>query len=277
MHILGISAYYHDSAAALLRDGEIVAAAQEERFTRKKHDSRFPENAVNYCLAEAAISLSDVDRVVFYDKPLVKFERLLETYLSYAPNGLRSFIAAMPIWLKEKLYLKTTLKDELRKIAGGKNERIPSLLFAEHHQSHAASAFYFSPFDSAAVLCLDGVGEWATTSAWRGNGKDLEALWEIDFPHSLGLLYSAFTYYTGFRVNSGEYKLMGLAPYGEPKYVDLILDNLLDLKADGTFRLNMDYFNYCTGLTMTNKRFDKLFGGPPRAAESELKQREVLH
>ncbi len=275
MHILGISAYYHDSAAALLRDGEIVAAAQEERFTRKKHDSRFPENAVNYCLAEAAISLSDVDRVVFYDKPLVKFERLLETYLSYAPNGLRSFIAAMPIWLKEKLYLKTTLKDELRKIAGGKNERIPSLLFAEHHQSHAASAFYFSPFDSAAVLCLDGVGEWATTSAWRGNGKDLQALWEIDFPHSLGLLYSAFTYYTGFRVNSGEYKLMGLAPYGEPKYVDLILDNLLDLKADGTFRLNMDYFNYCTGLTMTNKRFDKLFGGPPRAAESELKQREM--
>ncbi len=275
MNILGISAYYHDSAAALLRDGEIVAAAQEERFTRKKHDSRFPENAVNYCLAEAAISLADVDRVVFYDKPLVKFERLLETYLSYAPNGLRSFIAAMPIWLKEKLYLKTTLKDELRKIAGGKNEKIPSLLFAEHHQSHAASAFYFSPFDSAAVLCLDGVGEWATTSAWRGNGKDLEALWEIDFPHSLGLLYSAFTYYTGFRVNSGEYKLMGLAPYGEPKYVDLILDNLLDLKADGTFRLNMDYFNYCTGLTMTNKRFDKLFGGPPRAAESELKQREM--
>ena len=275
MNILGISAYYHDSAAALLRDGEIVAAAQEERFTRKKHDSRFPENAVNYCLAEAAISLADVDRVVFYDKPLVKFERLLETYLSYAPNGLRSFIAAMPIWLKEKLYLKTTLKDELRKIAGGKNEKTPVLLFAEHHQSHAASAFYFSPFDSAAVLCLDGVGEWATTSAWRGSGKDLEALWEIDFPHSLGLLYSAFTYYTGFRVNSGEYKLMGLAPYGEPKYVDLILDNLLDLKADGTFRLNMDYLNYCTGLTMTNKRFDKLFGGPPRAAESELKQREM--
>jgi len=275
LNILGISAYYHDSAAALLCDGDIVAAAQEERFTRKKHDSRFPENAVKYCLAEAAISLTDVDYVVFYDKPLVKFERLLETYLSYAPNGLRSFIAAMPIWLKEKLYLKTTLKDELHNIAGGKNEKIPSLLFAEHHQSHAASAFYFSPFDSAAVLCLDGVGEWATTSAWRGNGKDLEALWEIDFPHSLGLLYSAFTYYTGFRVNSGEYKLMGLAPYGEPKYVDLILDNLLDLKADGTFRLNMDYFNYCTGLTMTNKRFDKLFGGPPRAAESELKQREM--
>lgn len=275
MNILGISAYYHDSAAALLRDGAVVAAAQEERFTRKKHDSRFPENAVNYCLAEAEISLRDVDRVVFYDKPLVKFERLLETYLSYAPNGLRSFIAAMPIWLKEKLYLKTTLKNELRNIAGGKKEQIPALLFAEHHQSHAASAFYFSPFDSAAVLCLDGVGEWATTSAWRGDGNVLEALWEIDFPHSLGLLYSAFTYYTGFRVNSGEYKLMGLAPYGEPKYVDLILDNLLDLKPDGTFRLNMDYFNYCTGLTMTNKRFDKLFGGPPRAAETKLNQREM--
>ena len=275
MNILGISAYYHDSAAALLRDGEIIAAAQEERFTRKKHDSRFPANAVNYCLAEAAISLRDVDRVVFYDKPLVKFERLLETYLSYAPNGLRSFIVAMPIWLKEKLYLKTTLKKELQILAGGMKEDIPALLFAEHHQSHAASAFYFSPFDRAAVLCLDGVGEWATTSAWRGNGKDLDALWEIDFPHSLGLLYSAFTYYTGFRVNSGEYKLMGLAPYGEPKYVDTILDNLLDLKADGTFRLNMKYFNYCTGLTMTNRRFDKLFGGPPRAAESKLNQREM--
>ena len=275
MNILGISAYYHDSAAALLRDGSIVAAAQEERFTRKKHDSRFPENAINYCLAEATISLANVDRVVFYDKPLVKFERLLETYLSYAPNGLRSFIAAMPIWLKEKLYLKTTLKKELQNLAGGKKEDIPALLFAEHHQSHAASAFYYSPFDRAAVLCLDGVGEWATTSAWRGDGKALEALWEIDFPHSLGLLYSAFTYYIGFRVNSGEYKLMGLAPYGEPKYVDKILHNLMDLKADGTFRLNMEYFNYCTGLTMTNKRFDKLFDGPPRAAESKLNQREM--
>jgi carbamoyltransferase len=275
MNILGISAYYHDSAAALLSDGVIVAAAQEERFTRKKHDSRFPENAINYCLVEAAISLADVDRVVFYDKPLVKFERLLETYLSYAPNGLRSFIAAMPIWLKEKLYLKTTLKKELQILAGGTKEDIPALLFAEHHQSHAASAFYFSPFDRAAVLCLDGVGEWATTSAWRGDGKALEALWEIDFPHSLGLLYSAFTYYAGFRVNSGEYKLMGLAPYGEPKYVDTILDNLMDLKADGTFRLNMEYFNYCTGLTMTNKRFDRLFDGPPRAAESKLNQREM--
>ncbi|MHC4072870.1 MAG: carbamoyltransferase family protein [Planctomycetota bacterium] len=275
MNILGISAYYHDSAAALLSDGVIVAAAQEERFTRKKHDSRFPENAINYCLAEAAISLADVDRVVFYDKPLVKFERLLETYLSYAPNGLRSFIAAMPIWLKEKLYLKTTLKRELQNLLDGNKEDIPALLFAEHHQSHAASAFYFSPFDRAAVLCLDGVGEWATTSAWRGDGKNLEALWEIDFPHSLGLLYSAFTYYAGFRVNSGEYKLMGLAPYGEPKYVGTILTNLMDLKADGTFRLNMEYFNYCTGLTMTNKRFDRLFDGPPRAAETKLNQREM--
>lgn len=275
VNILGISAYYHDSAAALLRDGEIVAAAQEERFTRKKHDSNFPRNAVTFCLDEAQISLTDVDRVVFYDKPLVKFERLLETYLSYAPNGLRSFIAAMPIWLKEKLYLKTTLNRELQTLAGGSTEGIPALLFAEHHHSHAASAFYFSPFERAAVLCLDGVGEWATTSTWRGAGKDLTALWEIDFPHSLGLLYSAFTYYTGFRVNSGEYKLMGLAPYGEPKYVGTILDNLMDLKADGTFRLNMEYFNYCTGLTMTNARFDKLFGGPPRTAESKLDQREM--
>jgi len=275
MKILGISAYYHDSAAALLVDGEIIAAAQEERFTRKKHDSRFPEHAVRYCLSEAGLSLSDVDHVVFYDKPLVKFERLLETYLSYAPKGLRSFVAAMPIWLKEKLYLKATLKKEIQEIAGGKGMAVPQLLFAEHHQSHAASAFYFSPFESAAVLCLDGVGEWATTSAWQGNGNELNALWEIDFPHSLGLLYSAFTYYTGFRVNSGEYKLMGLAPYGEPKYVDLILDNLLDLKEDGTFRLDMSYFNYCTGLTMTNSKFDKLFGGPPRQAEGELTQKDM--
>lgn len=275
MKILGISAYYHDSAAALLVDGEIIAAAQEERFTRKKHDSRFPEHAVRYCLAEAGVSLGDVDHVVFYDKPLVKFERLLETYLSYAPKGLRSFVAAMPIWLKEKLYLKATLKKEIQEIAGGKGMAVPQLLFAEHHQSHAASAFYFSPFESAAVLCLDGVGEWATTSAWQGNGNELNALWEIDFPHSLGLLYSAFTYYTGFRVNSGEYKLMGLAPYGEPKYVDLILDNLLDLKEDGTFRLDMSYFNYCTGLTMTNSKFDKLFGGPPRRAEGELTQKDM--
>ncbi|HEY9183023.1 MAG TPA: carbamoyltransferase N-terminal domain-containing protein, partial [Gammaproteobacteria bacterium] len=273
--ILGISAYYHDSAAALLVDGEVVAAAQEERFSRKKHDARFPAHAIRYCLQEAGVALTDVDRVVFYDKPLVKFERLLETYLSYAPNGIRSFIAAMPVWLKEKLYLKTTLRKELAELGACKTKDLPALLFAEHHQSHAASAFYFSPFERAAVLCLDGVGEWATTSAWRGSGAKLEPLWEIDFPHSLGLLYSAFTYFTGFKVNSGEYKLMGLAPYGQPKYVDLILKNLLDLKDDGTFRLDMQYFNYCTGLTMTNRRFDELFGGPPRSAESRLTQREM--
>ena len=274
-HILGISAYYHDSAAAILRDGQVLAAAQEERFTRKKHDSGFPENAIRYCLDESGIALRDVSHVVFYDKPLVKFERLLQTYLSYAPNGLRSFIAAMPIWLKEKLYLKDTLKRELSALGDCKRKELPRLLFAEHHQSHAASAFYFSPFDRAAVLCLDGVGEWATTSVWRGDGEKLEPLWEIDFPHSLGLLYSAFTYFTGFRVNSGEYKLMGLAPYGDPKYADLILDKLIDLKPDGTFRLDMRYFNYCTGLTMTNSKFDELFGGPPRKAESKVTQREM--
>jgi carbamoyltransferase len=273
--ILGLSAYYHDSAAALIKDGEILAAAQEERFTRKKHDAGFPENAIRYCLAEAGLTLADVDEVVFYDKPLVKFERLLETYLSYAPNGLRSFIAAMPVWLKEKLYLKSTLKKELAELGELKKSELPALLFAEHHQSHAASAFYPSPFDKAAVLCLDGVGEWATTTAWIGEGNTLKPLWELDFPHSLGLLYSAFTYYTGFKVNSGEYKLMGLAPYGEPKYVDLILEHILDLKEDGTFRLNMKYFNYCTGLTMTNKKFDKLFGAPPRKAETEISQREM--
>jgi len=274
-HILGISAYYHDSAAALLCDGDIVAAAQEERFSRKKHDARFPKSAIEYCLGEAGIGLYDVDQIVFYDKPLVKFERLLETYLSYAPQGFRSFLAAMPIWLKEKLFLKATLKRELAETAGLDQRSLPQLLFAEHHQSHAASAFYFSPFESAAVLCLDGVGEWATTSVWHGQGSKLEPLWEIDFPHSLGLLYSAFTYYTGFRVNSGEYKLMGLAPYGEPKYVDLILGELLDLKADGTFRLDMRYFEYCTGLTMTNDRFHRLFDGPPRAPESQLSQKEM--
>jgi carbamoyltransferase len=273
--ILGISAYYHDSAAAILRDGQIVAAAQQERFSRRKHDAGFPKEAIEYCLAEAGTDLKDVEHIVFYDKPLIKFERLLETYLSYAPNGFRSFVVAMPIWLKEKLFLKTTLKKELAALGGCAIEELPSLQFAEHHQSHAASAFYFSPFERAAVLCLDGVGEWATTSVWRGNGTQLEPLWEIDFPHSLGLLYSAFTYFTGFRVNSGEYKLMGLAPYGEPKYVDLILDKLLDLKPDGTFRLDMQYFNYCTGLTMTNSNFDALFGGPPRRPESEVTQREM--
>ena len=273
--VLGISAYYHDSAAALMRDGTLVAAAQEERFTRKKHDARFPASALRYCLEAADLNLADIGQVVFYDKPLVKFERLLETYLSYAPHGIRSFIAAMPVWLKEKLYLKTTLKKELAKLGNCKIQALPPLLFAEHHQSHAASAFYFSPFERAAVLCLDGVGEWATTSAWLGHGKELEPLWEIDFPHSLGLLYSAFTYFTGFKVNSGEYKLMGLAPYGSPKYADLILDKLVDLKDDGTFRLDMSYFNYCTGLTMTNRRFADLFGGPPRPPESRLTQREM--
>ena len=274
-NILGISSYYHDAAAALIRDGNIVAAAQEERFTRKKHDASFPRNAINYCLDEAGITIDDLDTVVFYDKPLVKFERLLETYLSYAPNGFRSFVAAMPIWLKEKLFLKRTLKCELADIGSGDESSLPPLLFAEHHQSHAASAFFFSPFEKSVVLCLDGVGEWATTSAWVGEGKDLTPLWEIDFPHSLGLLYSAFTYFTGFRVNSGEYKLMGLAPYGTPKYADLIFDKVIDLKADGTFRLDMQYFNYCTGLTMTNDRFAALFDGPPRKPESDVTQREM--
>jgi carbamoyltransferase len=274
-NILGISAYYHDSAAALLCDGEIVAAAQEERFSRKKHDARFPGHAIAYCLKEGGLDLVRVDYVVFYDKPLLKFERLLETYLAYAPRGFRSFLAAMPVWLKEKLFLKTTLKKELARLACIGVASLPRLLFAAHHQSHAASAFYPSPFDKAAVLCMDGVGEWATTSVWLGEGNQLTPLWEIDFPHSLGLLYSAFTYYTGFRVNSGEYKLMGLAPYGEPRYVDTILDHLLNLKQDGTFRLNMDYFNYATGLTMTNEKFDRLFGGPPRKPEAPLTQREM--
>ncbi len=273
--ILGLSAYYHDSAAVLLNNGNIVAAAQEERFTRKKHDPGFPGNAIQFCLDDAGITLADISDVVFYDKPLVKFERLIETYLTYAPKGFRSFLAAMPVWLKEKLYIKRTLKKELSTLSGMKVRELPNLLFAEHHQSHAASAFFSSPFNKAAVLCLDGVGEWATTSVWLGDGNQLKALWEIDFPHSLGLLYSAFTYYTGFRVNSGEYKLMGLAPYGEPKYVDLILENLIDLKKDGSFRLNMDYFNYATGLTMTNARFAELFGAPARKPESELTQREM--
>ena len=275
MNILGISAYYHDSAAALIRDGDIVAAAQQERFSRKKHDARFPAEAIESCLAQGGITLHDVDEVVFYDKPLVKFERLLETYLAYAPRGFRSFVAAMPVWLKEKLYLKATLKKELAALGGMKVDNLPALMFAEHHQSHAASAFFPSPFEQAAVLCLDGVGEWATTSVWLGQGRELTPQWELDFPHSLGMLYSAFTYYTGFRVNSGEYKLMGLAPYGEPKYVDLILDKLIDLKEDGTFRLNMDYFNYATGLTMTNQRFADLFGAPARTPETKLSQQEM--
>ena len=273
--ILGLSAYYHDSAAALVRAGEIVAAAQEERFTRKKHDAAFPANAIAYCLEEARLTLADVDYVVFYDKPLIKFERLLETYLTYAPKGVRSFLAAMPVWLKEKLYLKATLEKELAALGGLSEKQLPQLLFTEHHQAHAASAFFPSPFQNAAVMCLDGVGEWATSSVWLGEGNKLTPQWEIDFPHSLGLLYSAFTYYTGFKVNSGEYKLMGLAPYGEPKFVDIILNNLIDIKDDGTFRLDMRYFNYATGLTMTNDKFAELFGGPARKPESPLTQREM--
>lgn len=273
--ILGISAYYHDSAASLIIDGEIVAAAQEERFSRKKHDPSFPREAIDFCLREARIKLSDVSYIVFYDKPFVKFERLLETYLHYAPKGLRSFVTAMPIWLKEKLFIKTTLKRELASLGELSADELPDLLFSEHHQSHAASAFFASPFKKAAVLCLDGVGEWATSSVWLGEDHELSEQWQINFPHSLGLLYSAFTYYTGFKVNSGEYKLMGLAPYGDPKYVDLILNNLIDVKDDGTFRLDMRYFNFATGLTMTNKRFDALFGGAPRQPESELTQREM--
>ena len=274
-HILGISAYYHDSAAALISDGNITAAAQEERFTRKKHDASFPANAIEYCLNEAKIDLAEVEYVVFYDKPLIKFERILETYLSYAPRGFQSFLAAMPIWLKEKLFLKTTLKRELSALGDLKIKDLPQLVFTQHHESHAASAFYPSPFDKAAVLCLDGVGEWATSSVWIGEENNLTPQWEIDFPHSLGLLYSAFTYYTGFKVNSGEYKLMGLAPYGEPRFVDTILSNLIDLKDDGSFRLDMSYFNYATGLTMTNNKLHELFGAKPRQPESEITQREM--
>ena len=274
--ILGISAYYHDSAACLLQDGMLVAAAQEERFTRKKHDAGFPQHAVRYCLRAGGVALPDLHAIAFYDKPLVKFERLLETYLAFAPRGFRSFLTAMPIWLKEKLLLKKLLQQELVAIEPGrKTADLPPLLFGEHHESHAASAFYPSPYDKAAVLCMDGVGEWATTSAWLGNGRTLTPLWEIPFPHSLGLLYSAFTYYTGFKVNSAEYKIMGLAPYGKPAYVQAIYEHLLDLKADGTFRLNLDYFDYCTGLTMTNRKFDALFGGPPRQPETLLTQREM--
>jgi carbamoyltransferase len=273
--ILGISAFYHDSAAALVLDGKIIAAAQEERFTRKKHDPSFPEHAIAYCLKEANLTLAQVQAVVFYDKPLVKFERLLETYLAFAPKGFRSFLQAMPVWMKEKLFLKDLLKKSLAKLSGLPIKSLPQLLFTEHHQAHAASAFFPSPFKKAAILCLDGVGEWATSSLWLGENNRLIPQWELDFPHSLGLLYSAFTYYTGFKVNSGEYKLMGLAPYGTPKYVDQIYENLLDLKNDGTFRLNLDFFNYPTGLTMTTQRFHDLFGGPPRKPESPITQREM--
>ena len=265
MRILGISAFYHDSAAALVEDGRIVAAAQEERFTRKKHDSSFPQNAIAYCLKEAGASIAELDHVVFYDKPFLKFERLMETYLTFAPRGFRSFRMAVPLWLKEKLFQKNLLKGELKRLA--RSFDIKRLLFCEHHLSHAASAFYPSPFEDACVLTMDGVGEWATTSAAIGSGKKLEVFEEIHFPHSLGLLYSAFTYYTGFKVNAGEYKVMGLAPYGEPKYKKLILDNLIDLKPDGSFRLDLSYFDYCTGLTMTNERFSVLFGEPVRAPD----------
>jgi carbamoyltransferase len=275
VNILGISAYYHDSAACLVRDGTIVAAAQEERFSRKKHDARFPGHAIRSCLDEAGIGLAAVDHVVFYDKPLIKFERLLETYLAYAPSGFRSFLSAMPVWLKEKLFLKDLLRKSLAELGGIEVGKLPPLLFTQHHQAHAASAFYPSPFERAAVLCMDGVGEWATTSLWVGEGNRLTPHWEIQFPHSLGLLYSAFTYFCGFKVNSGEYKLMGLAPYGEPRYKDLILERLLSLKEDGTFRMDMRYFNYANGLTMTNQRFAKLFGGPPRRPESPVTQREM--
>ena len=273
--ILGISGFYHDSAAALLVDGKPVAAAQEERFTRIKHDAAFPAEAIRYCLREAQCTLKDIDYIVFYDKPLLKFERLLETYFSYAPKGLSSFICAIPVWLKEKLFLKSLLRKELAKLGEMGRKDLPPLLFTEHHQSHAASAFFPSPFERAAVICLDGVGEWATTSVWLGDANQLKPQWQINFPHSLGLLYSAFTYFTGFKVNSGEYKLMGLAPYGQPKYVDLIKENLIDIKPDGTFRLNMQYFNYATGLTMTNKKFAELFGRPPRARESQVTQDEM--
>jgi carbamoyltransferase len=273
--ILGISAYYHDSAAAIVIDGKIIAAAQEERFSRKKHDASFPLNAVKYCLIEAEVNIRDINHIIFYDKPFIKFERLLETYLSFAPKGLCSFLVAMPIWLKEKLFLKSILKKALAAIEGIDEKELPLILFNEHHRSHAASAFFLSPFKKAAVLCLDGVGEWATSSVWLGEDNQLIPKWEIQFPHSLGLLYSAFTFYIGFKVNSGEYKLMGLAPYGEPKYTELILNNLIDVKKNGTFRLNMSFFNYATGLTMTNNKFHNLFGGPPRQPETDITQKEM--
>jgi carbamoyltransferase len=264
IYILGISAFYHDSAAAIVRDGEIIGAAQEERFTRKKHDHDFPNNAVKFCLKEAGITIDEVTHVVFYDKPFIKFERLLETYLTTAPFGIRSFLKAMPLWLKQKLFMRETIEKELNYKG--------HILFADHHESHASSAFFPSPFERAAILTLDGVGEWSTLTYGIGNRNKIELHKEIRFPHSLGLLYSAFTYYTGFRVNSGEYKLMGLAPYGEPKYVDIILKNLIDIKDDGSFKLNMKYFDYCAGLTMVNQRFCKLFGRGPRKAEAKIEQ-----
>lgn len=273
MKILGISAFYHDSAAALISDGEIVAAAQEERFSRKKHDERFPQHAVRYCLHEGGVGGADLDAVAFYDKPIAKFERILKTYMSVAPKGLESFMMALPIWMREKLWIPLEIEESLE--ACGVKCDSSRYYFPEHHESHAASAFYPSPFRSAAVLTIDGVGEWSTTAMGRGVGNKLEIIKDLHFPHSLGLLYSAFTYFTGFRVNSGEYKLMGLAPYGEPKYVKLIYDRLLDLRDDGSFRMNMDYFGYIDGLVMTNDRFGELFGGPARTSETDISQREM--
>ncbi len=275
MYILGISAFYHDSAACLIKDGEIIAAAQEERFTRKKHDAGFPRCTIQYCLEEARIEAIEIDNVVFYEKPFFKFERLLETYLAFAPKGFTSFAKAMPVWIKDKLFQKSALIKELKSTLSSSVDWRERLLFSEHHLSHAASAYYPSPFDSAAVLTLDGVGEWTTTSLAIGKGSDLKVVKEIHFPHSLGLLYSAFTYYTGFKVNSGEYKVMGLAPYGEPRYAELIRGKLIKVAEDGSFQLDMSYFDYATGLTMTNKKFDSLFGGPPRTSETELTQREM--
>ncbi len=275
MYILGISAFYHDSAACLLHEGQIIAAAQEERFTRKKHDAGFPHEAIQYCLKEAGISGEQIDNVTFYEKPFLKFERLIETYLAFAPRGYTSFAKAMPIWIKEKLFQKSVLIKELKKTIDKDTDWSQRLLFSEHHLSHAASAYYPSPFDSAAVLTLDGVGEWTTTSLAIGKGNDLKVLKEIHFPHSIGLLYSAFTYYTGFKVNSGEYKVMGLAPYGEPIYADVIREKLITVAKDGSFQLDMSYFNYATGMTMTNRKFDALFGGPPRSSETEISQREM--
>ncbi len=275
-YLLGISCYYHDSAAVLICNGEIIAAVQEERFSRKKHDARFPENAIKYCLNSNNLDLRDIKNIVYYEKPLLTFERLLETYLSVAPRGGRSFISAMQVWLKEKLFLKFQLKKSFKKvqreISNTKESFIPEMLFAEHHQSHAAAAFYPSPFEESVILCMDGVGEWATTSTWIGKGNKIKPLWEISFPHSLGLLYSAFTYYCGFKVNSGEYKLMGLAPYGEPIYVKEIKEKLIDIKDDGTFKLDMSYFKYHRGFRMTSQKFHKLFGSPPRDSEEEISQ-----
>ena len=276
IYILGISCFYHDSAAALLSDGDVICAVQEERFSRKKHDSRFPINAITFCLKNNNLDLRDIDHIIYYEKPLLTFERLLETYLAVAPRGIRSFVSAMQIWLKEKLFLKSEIKNKFKliqkQLLPNETPFVPKILFSEHHQAHASAAFYPSPFEKSVILCMDGVGEWATTSAWIGKGNEISPIWEISFPHSLGLLYSAFTYFCGFKVNSGEYKLMGLAPYGTPKYAKLIKDNLVNIKEDGTFNLNMKFFKYHRGFVMTSNNFKKLFGMPPRKKESEITQ-----